>query len=138
MRHIYKGVLFIYDRHHFEHAGFICAKWTSCIVVGGSRSGANRHVSVISVRWPCSYYLLQNFSVASFRNFWYSRVVIHYQGLATSRHLPQGPHPQDDFNAEAWDIMVCSDFFYLFWSSKSTYCFVYFAFFTGPMLLPVL
>ncbi|RID45703.1 hypothetical protein BRARA_I02407, partial [Brassica rapa] len=43
VRHIYKGVLFIYDRHHLEHAGFICAKCTSCIVVGGSRSGTNRN-----------------------------------------------------------------------------------------------
>ncbi|KAG2330161.1 hypothetical protein Bca52824_001341 [Brassica carinata] len=43
VRHIYKGVLFIYDRHHLEHAGFICAKCTSCIVVGGSRSAANRN-----------------------------------------------------------------------------------------------
>ncbi|XP_010424426.1 PREDICTED: putative transcription elongation factor SPT5 homolog 1 [Camelina sativa] len=43
VKHIYKGVLFIYDRHHLEHAGFICAKCTSCIVVGGSRSGANRN-----------------------------------------------------------------------------------------------
>ncbi|CAA7019681.1 unnamed protein product [Microthlaspi erraticum] len=43
VRHIYKGVLFIYDRHHLEHAGFICAKSTSCVVVGGSRSGANRN-----------------------------------------------------------------------------------------------
>ncbi|KAH0890324.1 hypothetical protein HID58_052753 [Brassica napus] len=43
VRHIYKGVLFIYDRHHLEHAGFICAKCTSCVVVGGSRSGANRN-----------------------------------------------------------------------------------------------
>ncbi|KFK42161.1 hypothetical protein AALP_AA2G219200 [Arabis alpina] len=39
VRHIYRGVLFIYDSHHLEHAGFICAKCTSCIVVGGSRSG---------------------------------------------------------------------------------------------------
>ncbi|KAJ0233254.1 putative transcription elongation factor SPT5 1 [Hirschfeldia incana] len=43
VKHIYKGVLFIYDRHHLEHAGFICAKCTSCVVVGGSRSGANRN-----------------------------------------------------------------------------------------------
>ncbi|KAL0645768.1 hypothetical protein Bca4012_044059 [Brassica carinata] len=33
-----------------------------------------------------------------------TKVGIHYQGLAISRHLPQYPHPQDDFNAEAWDI----------------------------------
>ncbi|KAL6315741.1 hypothetical protein AAG906_007164 [Vitis piasezkii] len=37
VEHIYKGVLFIYDRHHLEHAGFICAKSHSCVVVGGSR-----------------------------------------------------------------------------------------------------
>ncbi|KFK32140.1 hypothetical protein AALP_AA6G203300 [Arabis alpina] len=43
VRHIYRGVLFIYDRHHLEHAGFICAKCTSCTVVGGSRSGPNRN-----------------------------------------------------------------------------------------------
>uniref|UniRef100_A0A1J3JKM7 Transcription elongation factor SPT5 n=1 Tax=Noccaea caerulescens TaxID=107243 RepID=A0A1J3JKM7_NOCCA len=48
VRHIYKGVLFIYDRHHLEHAGFICAKCTSCIVVGGSRSGANRNGDSVS------------------------------------------------------------------------------------------
>uniref|UniRef100_A0A1J3DFG4 Transcription elongation factor SPT5 n=1 Tax=Noccaea caerulescens TaxID=107243 RepID=A0A1J3DFG4_NOCCA len=48
VRHIYKGILFIYDRHHLEHAGFICAKCTSCIVVGGSRSGANRNGDSVS------------------------------------------------------------------------------------------
>ncbi|CAN8246881.1 unnamed protein product [Cochlearia groenlandica] len=43
VKHIYKGVLFIYDRHHLEHAGFICAKSTSCIAVGGSHAGSNRN-----------------------------------------------------------------------------------------------
>uniref|UniRef100_A0A803Q9V5 Spt5 KOW domain-containing protein n=1 Tax=Cannabis sativa TaxID=3483 RepID=A0A803Q9V5_CANSA len=33
VEHIYKGVLFIYDRHHLEHAGFICAKSQSCVAV---------------------------------------------------------------------------------------------------------
>ncbi|KAJ8760502.1 hypothetical protein K2173_015169 [Erythroxylum novogranatense] len=42
VEHIYKGVLFIYDRHHLEHAGFICAKAHSCVIVGGSRSGGDR------------------------------------------------------------------------------------------------
>ncbi|XP_010530229.1 PREDICTED: putative transcription elongation factor SPT5 homolog 1 isoform X1 [Tarenaya hassleriana] len=41
--HIYKGVLFINDRHHLEHAGFICAKCTSCVVVGAPRPGADRN-----------------------------------------------------------------------------------------------
>ncbi|XP_072952889.1 putative transcription elongation factor SPT5 homolog 1 [Typha angustifolia] len=36
VEHIHKGILFIYDRHHLEHAGFICAKAQSCLVVGGS------------------------------------------------------------------------------------------------------
>ncbi|XVF64412.1 hypothetical protein PTKIN_Ptkin09bG0167100 [Pterospermum kingtungense] len=43
VEHIYKGVLFIYDRHHLEHAGFICAKADSCCIVGGSRSNCDRN-----------------------------------------------------------------------------------------------
>ncbi|EEF36249.1 suppressor of ty, putative [Ricinus communis] len=43
VEHIYKGVLFIYDRHHLEHAGFICAKSHSCIVVGGTRANGDRN-----------------------------------------------------------------------------------------------
>ncbi|KAH9614186.1 hypothetical protein KSS87_017895 [Heliosperma pusillum] len=31
VEHIFRGVLFIYDRHHLEHAGFICAKSQSCL-----------------------------------------------------------------------------------------------------------
>ncbi|KAG7032847.1 putative transcription elongation factor SPT5-like 1 [Cucurbita argyrosperma subsp. argyrosperma] len=43
VEHIYRGVLFIYDRHHLEHAGFICVKSHSCVVVGGSRTNGNRN-----------------------------------------------------------------------------------------------
>ncbi|KAA0058876.1 hypothetical protein IC582_004715 [Cucumis melo] len=43
VEHIYRGILFIYDRHHLEHAGFICAKSQSCVVVGGSRTNGNRN-----------------------------------------------------------------------------------------------
>ncbi|XWS23610.1 hypothetical protein CRYUN_Cryun28dG0029600 [Craigia yunnanensis] len=43
VEHIYKGVLFVYDRHHLEHAGFICVKADSCCVVGGSHSNGNRN-----------------------------------------------------------------------------------------------
>ncbi|KAK1554201.1 hypothetical protein Q3G72_009204 [Acer saccharum] len=43
VEHIFRGVLFIYDRHHLEHAGFICAKATSCVVVGGSRANGGRN-----------------------------------------------------------------------------------------------
>ncbi|RCV20769.1 hypothetical protein SETIT_4G084400v2 [Setaria italica] len=39
VEHIHKGILFIYDRHHLEHAGFICAKAQSCLLVGGSTGG---------------------------------------------------------------------------------------------------
>ncbi|XP_026400727.1 putative transcription elongation factor SPT5 homolog 1 isoform X1 [Papaver somniferum] len=38
VEHILKGILFIKDRHHMEHAGYICAKAQSCIVMGGSHS----------------------------------------------------------------------------------------------------
>ncbi|OAY58398.1 putative transcription elongation factor SPT5 homolog 1 isoform X1 [Manihot esculenta] len=43
VEHIYRGVLFIYDRHHLEHAGFICVKSHSCIVVGGTRATGDRN-----------------------------------------------------------------------------------------------
>ncbi|KAH7567993.1 hypothetical protein JRO89_XS07G0209300 [Xanthoceras sorbifolium] len=43
VEHIFRGILFIYDRHHLEHAGFICAKATSCAVVGGSRANGSRN-----------------------------------------------------------------------------------------------
>ncbi|XP_027339266.1 putative transcription elongation factor SPT5 homolog 1 [Abrus precatorius] len=43
VEHIYRGILFIFDRHHLEHAGFICAKAQSCVVVGGSRSNGDRN-----------------------------------------------------------------------------------------------
>ncbi|KAK8633180.1 hypothetical protein V6N13_014028 [Hibiscus sabdariffa] len=36
--------LFLYDRHHLEHAGFICAKASSCCVIGGSCSNAARNI----------------------------------------------------------------------------------------------
>ncbi|XP_051192570.1 putative transcription elongation factor SPT5 homolog 1 isoform X2 [Lolium perenne] len=36
VQHIHKGILFIYDRHHLENSGFICAKAQSCLLVGGS------------------------------------------------------------------------------------------------------
>ncbi|KAG7573568.1 Spt5 transcription elongation factor N-terminal [Arabidopsis suecica] len=31
---IYKGVLFIHDRHNLEHTGFICIRCSSCVLVG--------------------------------------------------------------------------------------------------------
>uniref|UniRef100_A0A0E0GDE8 KOW domain-containing protein n=1 Tax=Oryza nivara TaxID=4536 RepID=A0A0E0GDE8_ORYNI len=41
VEHIHRGVLFIYDRHHLEHSGFICARAQSCLLVGGS-TGSRR------------------------------------------------------------------------------------------------
>uniref|UniRef100_A0A7N0TND9 Transcription elongation factor SPT5 n=1 Tax=Kalanchoe fedtschenkoi TaxID=63787 RepID=A0A7N0TND9_KALFE len=43
VEHIYRSILFIFDRHHLEHAGFICAKSESCVVVGGSRANGDRN-----------------------------------------------------------------------------------------------
>ncbi|XP_019415217.1 PREDICTED: putative transcription elongation factor SPT5 homolog 1 isoform X2 [Lupinus angustifolius] len=45
VEHIYRGILFICDRHHLEHAGFICVKAQSCVVVGGSRSNGDINVT---------------------------------------------------------------------------------------------
>ncbi|XP_026395303.1 putative transcription elongation factor SPT5 homolog 1 isoform X3 [Papaver somniferum] len=36
VEHIFRGTLFINDRHHMEHSGFICVRAQSCIVMGGS------------------------------------------------------------------------------------------------------
>ncbi|GAB4861165.1 hypothetical protein Ancab_036322 [Ancistrocladus abbreviatus] len=49
VEHIYRGVLFIYDRHHLEHAGFICAKSQSCLLVGGSRGNREKIGGPLSV-----------------------------------------------------------------------------------------
>ncbi|KAI3768812.1 hypothetical protein L2E82_19647 [Cichorium intybus] len=50
VEHIYRGILFIYDRHHPEHAGFISAKSQSCILVGGSRSNGDRNGNPLASR----------------------------------------------------------------------------------------
>ncbi|XP_022851445.1 putative transcription elongation factor SPT5 homolog 1 [Olea europaea var. sylvestris] len=51
VEHIYKGILFIYDRHHLEHAGFICAKSESCMMVGGSRANGDRNGNSLASRF---------------------------------------------------------------------------------------
>ncbi|XAR49624.1 hypothetical protein NMG60_11032888 [Bertholletia excelsa] len=51
VEHIFRGVLFIYDRHHLEHAGFICAKSQSCVVVGGSRANGDRNGDSMAARF---------------------------------------------------------------------------------------
>ncbi|RZC73139.1 hypothetical protein C5167_048621 [Papaver somniferum] len=38
VEHIRGGILFINDRHHMEHSGFICAQAQSCLAVGGSNA----------------------------------------------------------------------------------------------------
>ncbi|KAI3820090.1 hypothetical protein L1987_13948 [Smallanthus sonchifolius] len=50
VEHINRGILFIYDRHHLEHAGFICAKSQSCVLVGGSRANGDRNGNPLSAR----------------------------------------------------------------------------------------
>ncbi|GAA0147810.1 hypothetical protein LIER_36587 [Lithospermum erythrorhizon] len=39
IEHIHNGYLFIHDRHHLEHAGFVCAKARSCVAVGARPNG---------------------------------------------------------------------------------------------------
>ncbi|KAL8459365.1 hypothetical protein ACS0TY_036742 [Phlomoides rotata] len=52
VEHIYRGILFIIDRHHLEHAGFICVKSESCMMVGGSRANGDRNVNAPTSRFP--------------------------------------------------------------------------------------
>ncbi|KZV17344.1 suppressor of ty [Dorcoceras hygrometricum] len=51
VEHIYKGILFVYDRHHLEHAGFICVKSESCMMVGGSRANGDRSANGFTSRF---------------------------------------------------------------------------------------
>ncbi|KAL6962354.1 hypothetical protein U1Q18_037311, partial [Sarracenia purpurea var. burkii] len=51
VEHIFRGILFVYDRHHLEHAGFICVKSQSCIVVGGSRTNGDRNVNSLASKF---------------------------------------------------------------------------------------
>ncbi|KAI0497133.1 hypothetical protein KFK09_023461 [Dendrobium nobile] len=58
VQHIHRGILFIHDRHHLEHAGFICVKAQSCIVVGGDnvKHGGDKFDARFGLR-PSSPYL---------------------------------------------------------------------------------
>ncbi|CAA0809998.1 Putative transcription elongation factor SPT5 homolog 1 [Striga hermonthica] len=51
IEHIYKGILFIYDRHHLEHAGFICVKSEFCMMVGGSRANGDKNGNAMPSRF---------------------------------------------------------------------------------------
>lgn len=51
VEHIFRGILFIYDRHHLEHAGFICVKSQCCMVVGGSRANVDRNGGSLATRF---------------------------------------------------------------------------------------
>ena len=105
MEHIYRGILFVYDRHHLEHAGFICAKSQACVVVGGSRTNGNRNVSYC-------FELIRDYASTLFvdscileRSFCCR--VSHILGLlALGPHLVFLSHLRD-FLEEALPIMVC-------------------------------
>ncbi|KAL6962353.1 hypothetical protein U1Q18_037310 [Sarracenia purpurea var. burkii] len=51
VEHIFRGILYIYDCHHLEHAGFICVKSQSCIVVGGSSTNGDGNVNSIASKF---------------------------------------------------------------------------------------
>ncbi|GER49154.1 transcription elongation factor SPT5 [Striga asiatica] len=54
VEHIYRGILFIYDRNHHMHYGYICVKSESCVVVGGGGLRANDDINdnTRMVRFP--------------------------------------------------------------------------------------
>lgn len=60
VEHIYRGVLFIYDRHHLEHAGFICAKSQACLVVGGSRGNRDKIVRIMFFMLSLKFFPMEN------------------------------------------------------------------------------
>ncbi|OVA07395.1 Transcription elongation factor Spt5 [Macleaya cordata] len=51
IEHIYRGILFINDHSHLEHAGYICAKAQSCLVIGGSRANGDRNGGSLLTRF---------------------------------------------------------------------------------------
>ncbi|KAF6153369.1 hypothetical protein GIB67_003559 [Kingdonia uniflora] len=51
VEHIYRGILFIIDRHHLEHAGYICVKAQSCILIGGSHANGDRNGNSLASRF---------------------------------------------------------------------------------------
>jgi transcription elongation factor SPT5 len=97
VEHIYRGILFIFDRHHLEHAGFICVKAHSCVVVGGSRSNGDRNVSIFPI-----LILLSRFYINLKVNVDVMFCLIHlhllqgdahtrFPGLRTPSRIPQSP-----------------------------------------------
>ncbi|KAJ1700602.1 hypothetical protein LUZ63_000381 [Rhynchospora breviuscula] len=54
LERVNNGMLFIHDPYHLEHAGFICARAQSCLLVGGSKHGIDGDRSVVSR--PSSYF----------------------------------------------------------------------------------
>ncbi|KAK9160213.1 hypothetical protein Syun_006554 [Stephania yunnanensis] len=52
VEHIFRGILFIIDCHHLEHAGYICADAKSCVVVGGLHANGDRSGGSLSSRFP--------------------------------------------------------------------------------------
>ncbi|KAH7297506.1 hypothetical protein KP509_26G072300 [Ceratopteris richardii] len=48
VEHIFRNVLFIYDRHHLENGGYICVRGRSCAALGGSRSSMTNVSSLAS------------------------------------------------------------------------------------------
>ncbi|KAF6150733.1 hypothetical protein GIB67_020816 [Kingdonia uniflora] len=51
--HIFKGILFICDRHHLEHSGYICAKAQSCVAIGGSHHNSDRILNSFVTSFSC-------------------------------------------------------------------------------------
>ncbi|KAG9456809.1 hypothetical protein H6P81_001317 [Aristolochia fimbriata] len=46
VEHIYRGMLFIYDRLYNQNSGYICAKAQACVAIGGARRGSDRNHGV--------------------------------------------------------------------------------------------
>lgn len=103
--HIYKGVLFLHDRHNVEHAGFVCVKCSSCVLSGGSYSGADRIVSFFQ-QVCLSFFDCPRKTVSVSCLLFYSRLILS-QGWAIPSHQPMCLHLQEDFNGQTWDITVC-------------------------------
>lgn len=98
--------MFIFDRHHLEHAGFICAKAQSCVVVGGSRSNGNRNVPFFPILILMLFHASDGVLLKLFIIHFFSRVMPTLDYPALQLHLVFHS-PQGSLIGEGLHLIVC-------------------------------
>lgn len=90
VEHIFRGVLFIYDRHHLEHAGFICVKSENCMMVGGSRANGDRNVWIL-ISFPSRVQFDMLFAHVLTMSFMQGNSLSRFSNVRTPTRAPPSP-----------------------------------------------